>query len=154
MEKVVASLGDLRGTAERNALGRHLIAEIWTEHPHLLDDLEYLKNAVETACRAGNLTVVDVLAHKFAPHGATLIALLMESHISIHTWPEHGYAAVDVFACAGDPERALDVLAEQLRAHRMETMDMDRGLLPEGETPICRFEPQREAPVIPKSVAI
>lgn len=151
MEKVVASLGDLRGTAERNALGRHLIAEIWTEHPHLLDNLEHLKDAVETACRAGNLTVVDVLAHKFAPHGATLIALLMESHLSIHTWPEHGYAAVDVFACAGDPKRALEVLAQQLGAHRVETVDLDRGLLPEGETPVCRFEPHSE---VPTSLAI
>lgn len=142
MEKVVASLGDLRGTAERNALGRHLIAEIWTEHPHLLDDLEHLKDAVATACQAGNLTVVDILAHKFAPYGATLIALLMESHLSIHTWPEHGYAAVDVFACAGDPEHALEVLAQQLRAHRMETVDLDRGVLPEGETPVCRLEPR------------
>ncbi len=142
MEKVVASLGDLRGTAERHALGRHLIAEFWTEHPHLLDDLTYLRDAVEEACRAGNLTVIDVLAHKFAPHGATLVALLMESHISIHTWPEHGYAAVDVFACAGDPERALAVLAERLRAYRVETTSLDRGLLPAGEVPVCRLEPR------------
>ena len=142
MEKVVASLGELRGTAERNALGRHLIAEFWTEHPHLLDDLAYLKDAVEDACRAGNLTVVDVMAHKFAPHGATLVALLMESHLSIHTWPEHGYAAVDIFACAGDPKRALEVLAERLRTYHVETTDMERGLLPEGEVPVCRFEPR------------
>ncbi len=141
MEKFVASLGDLRGTAERHALGRHLIAEIWTDHPHLLDDLDYLTQAVHEACQAGDLAVVDVLSHKFAPHGATLVALLMESHISIHTWPEHGYAAVDVFVCDGDPERALTVLAERLQARRMDTVDLDRGLLPVGTALTCRLRP-------------
>lgn len=145
MEKFVASLGDLRGTAERNALGRHLIAEIWTDYPHLLDDLEYLTQAVRDACDAGDLTVVDVMSHKFAPHGATLVALLMESHISIHTWPEHGYAAVDVFACDGDPARAMEVLAERLRARRMDTVDLDRGLLPMDIAPTCRLRPAAES---------
>ncbi len=132
MEKMLTSLGELRGTAEHIALGRHLIAEIWSGDPSLLDDPAYLRESVLAACRAGDLTVLDVLVHEFSPHGVTLVALLAESHISIHTWPEHGYAAVDVFACDGDPHAALDVLAQRLKVAHMETFEMDRGVLWKG----------------------
>ncbi len=133
MEKMITSLGELQGTAEHIALGRHLIAEVWSGDPQVLDDPDYLRQSIMDACKAGELTVLDVLVHEFSPHGVTLVALLAESHISIHTWPEHGYAAVDVFACDGDPHKALDVLAERLKAVHMETYDMERGVLWEGK---------------------
>lgn len=133
MEKMLTSLGELRGTAEHIALGRHLIAEIWSGDPRVLDDPAYLRDSVLEACKAGDLTVLDVLVHEFSPHGVTLVALLAESHISIHTWPEHGYAAVDVFACDGDPHTALDVLARRLKVAHMETYDLERGLLWKGQ---------------------
>jgi len=129
MERLLTSLGELQGTAEHVALGRHLIAEVWSGNPQLLDDPTYLRESVLAACEAGNLTVLDVLVHEFSPHGVTLVALLAESHLSIHTWPEHGYAAVDVFACDGDPEKALDVLTERLHAVHVEVAHMDRGIL-------------------------
>lgn len=129
MERMLASLGELQGTAEHVALGRHLIAEVWSGDPQLLDDPLYLRESVEAACEAGNLTVLDILIHEFSPHGVTLIALLAESHLSIHTWPEHGYAAVDVFACDGDPDKALDVLTERLHAVQVDVSHMERGVL-------------------------
>ncbi len=133
MEKMMTSLGELQGTAEHIALGRHLIAEVWSGDPQVLDDPDYLRQSIMDACEAGELTVLDVLVHEFSPHGVTLVALLAESHISIHTWPEHGYAAVDVFACDGDPHKALEVLAERLKAVHMDTYDMERGVLWEGK---------------------
>ncbi len=133
MEKMMTSLGELQGTAEHIALGRHLIAEVWSGDPQVLDDPDYLRQSIMDACKAGELTVLDVLVHEFSPHGVTLVALLAESHISIHTWPEHGYAAVDVFACDGDPHKALEVLADRLKAVHMETYDMERGVLWEGK---------------------
>ncbi len=129
MEKMLTSLGELQGAAEHIALGRHLIAEVWSGDPHLLDDPTYLRESVIEACEAGDLTVLDVLVHEFSPHGVTLVALLAESHLSIHTWPEHGYAAVDVFACDGDPDKALRVLAKRLKAVHLETMAVERGVL-------------------------
>ncbi len=132
MEKMMASLGELQGTAEHIALGRHLIAEVWSGDPRVLDDPTYLRESVIEACNAGNLTVLDVLVHEFSPHGVTLVALLAESHLSIHTWPEHGYAAVDVFACDGDPQKALDVLAERLKVAHIETYEVERGVLWKG----------------------
>ncbi len=132
MEKMLTSLGELRGTAEHIALGRHLIAEIWSGDPSLLNDPGYLRESVLEACKAGDLTVLDVLVHEFSPHGVTLVALLAESHISVHTWPEHGYAAVDVFACDGDPHTALDVLAQRLKVAHMETFEVQRGVLWKG----------------------
>lgn len=133
MEKTLTSLGELQGAAEHIALGRHLIAEVWSGEPHLLNDPIHLRKSVAEACEAGNLTVLDILVHEFSPHGVTLIALLAESHLSIHTWPEHGYAAVDIFACDGDPHTALDVLAEKLKAVHLDTMDVERGVLFTGE---------------------
>lgn len=133
MGKMMTSLGELQGTAEHIALGRHLIAEVWSGDPNLLNDPAYLRNSVMEAARAGDLTVLDVLVHEFSPHGVTLVALLAESHLSIHTWPEHGYAAVDVFSCDGDPEKALDVLVRRLGAAHVETYEVERGILWKGE---------------------
>ncbi len=132
MEKVMTSLEELRGTAEHVALGRHLIAEVWSGDPRVLNDPAYLRQSVVDACKAGDLTVLDILVHEFSPHGVTLVALLAESHLSIHTWPEHGYAAVDVFSCDGDPKKALDVLADRLKAAHMETIEVERGVLWKG----------------------
>ncbi len=128
MEKRLTSLGELQGTAEHIALGRHLIAEVWSGDSRVLDDPTYLRESVLIACEAGHLSVLDVLVHEFSPHGVTLVALLAESHLSVHTWPEHGYAAVDVFACSGNPEKALEVLAKQLKTAHMETTVMERGM--------------------------
>jgi len=131
---VTTSLGELQGTAEHVALGRHLIAEVWSGDPTLLNDPTYLRDSVVEAIRAGGLTLIEILAHEFSPHGVTLVALLAESHLSIHTWPEHGYAAVDVFSCDGDPETTLDVLTKRLRAVHVETYSVERGVLWKGDS--------------------
>ncbi|MFM8543765.1 MAG: adenosylmethionine decarboxylase, partial [Vulcanococcus sp.] len=78
----------------------------------------FLRNAITSAAKRAGATLLNLITHRFDPQGVTGLALLAESHISIHTWPESGYAAVDVFTC-GDhtmPERACIVLSEELDA--------------------------------------
>ncbi len=129
MEKVHAFLGERWGTAERIVLGKHLIVEAWTHDPQVLDDPAYVQESLLAAARRGNFSVVGVDVHEFSPHGVTGVVLLAESHMSIHTWPEYCYAALDIFTCGGDPWAALEELKERLHAERVDVRELDRGSL-------------------------
>ncbi len=95
--------------------GRHALAEFSGVEPALLDDEHRLRALLGDAVTAAGATVLDVMSHRFAPHGVTVLALLAESHASIHTYPEHGRAFVDVFTCgSADPDMALNALATGL----------------------------------------
>ena len=101
-------------------VGKHCILELYNCDPAKLDDEAFLRTAITTAAKRAGATLLNLITHRFEPQGVTGLALLAESHISIHTWPESGYAAVDVFTC-GDhtmPERACAVLSEELHAAR------------------------------------
>ena len=101
-------------------VGKHCILELYNCDPAKLDDEAFLRTAITTAAKRAGATLLNLMTHRFEPQGVTGLALLAESHISIHTWPESGYAAVDVFTC-GDhtmPERACAVLSEELNAAR------------------------------------
>ena len=89
-------------------LGRHALGNGAGIPPVLLDDAQTLEDALTYACTDSGATVLNVARHRFEPQGVTVLILLAESHASIHTWPEHGACAVDVFTC-GDvsPERIL-----------------------------------------------
>ena len=65
----------------------------------LLNDEAHIRNVLANAATLSESTLIDISSHKFAPHGVTAVALLAESHISIHTWPENGIAVCDVFTC-------------------------------------------------------
>jgi S-adenosylmethionine decarboxylase len=89
------------------AVGKHCILELYDCDRSKLDDEAFLRDTITTAARRAGATLLNLITHRFEPQGVTGLALLAESHISIHTWPESGYAAVDVFTC-GDhtmPER-------------------------------------------------
>ena len=111
------------------SLGRHIIAEVFTNDAGLLNDENYLKKAMIAAANSAKMTILDVGMHKFSPQGVTGYLLLAESHISIHTWPEYGYAAMDIFTCGGNPEEALREMEKHLKAHRIEVQQLDRGAL-------------------------
>jgi S-adenosylmethionine decarboxylase len=98
------------------AVGKHCILELYDCDRSKLDDEAFLRDTITTAARRAGATLLNLITHRFEPQGVTGLALLAESHISIHTWPESGYAAVDVFTC-GDhtmPEKACLTLAEEL----------------------------------------
>ncbi len=99
-------------------VGKHCILELYDCDSRKLDDEAFLRDAITTAAKRAGATLLNLITHRFEPQGVTGLALLAESHISIHTWPESGYAAVDVFTC-GDhtmPERACQVLGDELGA--------------------------------------
>jgi S-adenosylmethionine decarboxylase proenzyme len=96
---------------------------------HALDDLKRIEQLMNQAARAAGATVVASVFQPFEPHGVSGVVVIEESHLSIHTWPEHGYAAVDFYTCGhADPEIANEVLAAGLGATRAEVMFVDRGL--------------------------
>jgi spermidine synthase len=111
--------------------GRHVLAELDGVEPRLLDDPEFLCQALRSAVSEAGATVIDVLAHRFEPHGVTVLALLAESHASVHAYPEIGAAFADVFTCGerADPELAVRLLARALGtdSFRMTTAHRGRG---------------------------
>jgi S-adenosylmethionine decarboxylase len=104
--------------ATTETVGKHCILELYNCDSAKLDDEAFLRDTITSAAKRAGATLLHLITHRFDPQGVTGLALLAESHISIHTWPESGYAAVDVFTC-GDhtmPERACHVLISELQA--------------------------------------
>ncbi len=95
----------------------------------LLDDVEHVKTILVDAANEAGATIVGEIFHEFSPVGVTGVVAIAESHISIHTWPEHGYAAVDVFSCSESfrPHRAVDLIVERLGAESHSTQVIERG---------------------------
>jgi S-adenosylmethionine decarboxylase len=113
------------------ALGSHILAEFSDCDPALLSDLEHVTRAMLAAAAASGATVVTQSFHHFSPLGVSGVVIISESHLAIHTWPEHRFAAVDFFTCVNRvlPERALDSLRLALGAQQMETVRLERGPL-------------------------
>ena len=110
---------------------RHLLCEYHGCDADLLDDRATIEPLLKAAARAAGATVVGALFHDFAPQGVSGVVVVEESHLSIHTWPEYGYAAVDFFTCGEcEPDKAHDLLSDGLGASRAELMIVDRGLRP------------------------
>ncbi len=112
-------------------LGLHILADIYGVDPARIDRVEDIKDLLETAVKVADLTKISSHYYQFQPHGATGIILLAESHISIHTWPEHGIATVDVYTC-GDPSkayRAMDYIISTLEPTRVDKQIHERGLM-------------------------
>ena len=109
-------------------LGTHLVVDAWHCPADLLNDPERIRRAILDAISAGGATLIDFCVHQFSPHGVTATATLAESHIAIHTWPEYGYFAADVFFCgAGNPQKAVQYLELALQAKQVKIREFDRG---------------------------
>jgi len=124
--------------ASMNTLGRHYIVEFWEADYDRLNDARGIEKALVKAVEKGNCTLVSVKTHEFSPHGVTGVAVLLESHISIHTWPEFGYAAIDIFMCGkGEPELALESLKKDIQPGKIKIEKIKRGI-PEVENDAMR----------------
>ncbi|HTK64442.1 MAG TPA: adenosylmethionine decarboxylase [Pseudonocardia sp.] len=112
--------------------GRHVLAELTGVDPALLDDEATIREVLVGALTEAGASVLQTAGHRFDPRGLTVLAMLSESHASVHTWPEHGSAFVDVFTCgeAADPERAVQLLATRLGATSVHRRTVDRGESP------------------------
>jgi S-adenosylmethionine decarboxylase len=114
-----------------HALGTHLLIDLKDCNPEILDDLGEVRDAMVSAAKEANATIVDVSFHEFNPIGISGMVIIAESHLSIHTWPEYGYAAVDIFTC-GEQIKPLDAaryLIERLQCKNPSMVDMKRGML-------------------------
>lgn len=117
---------------QRNGLefaGTHLIFDFWGASK--LDSLALMESALRESVRACGATLLHIHLHHFTPNGGISgVAVLAESHISVHTWPERGYAAFDVFMCGdAQPERAIPVLQEAFHPTRLNVTEHLRGLV-------------------------
>lgn len=118
---------------ERNGVlfaGTHLLIEMWGARH--LDDPEYIETALCDAALAAGATILHTHTHRFSPYGGVSgVVVLAESHISIHTWPERGYVALDVFMCGEcDPYKAIPVLRKAFEPENIQLAEHKRGLVP------------------------
>jgi S-adenosylmethionine decarboxylase len=115
-------------TEDNNHIGRHLVSDMW-HCKKLVDNVELLEKIMLNACHVANATILGVSSHKFEPQGVTVMVLLAESHISLHSWPEYNYVAIDVFTCGQnmDPKAAIDYLENRLKPSKIETRKIIRG---------------------------
>jgi S-adenosylmethionine decarboxylase len=113
------------------ALGRHLLLELFDCDAEAINSLEVVKMSMVEAARRAQATIVDALFHEFNPFGISGVVVIAESHLAIHTWPEYRYAAVDVFSCGHvlQPQVAADYLVEQFGAARASVVELQRGIL-------------------------
>lgn len=112
----------------RDTRGIHLLIEYHGCDPQILNDVARIETLMLDAARAAGTTVVTSTFHPFAPHGVSGVVVVKESHLSIHTWPEHGYAAVDMYTCGACPlEPAQALLRDGLSARRTEQLTVHRG---------------------------
>lgn len=110
-------------------LGIHLLADFCGCDPTVLDDEFGIRQAMEEAARVAGATLLSSRFHRFSPCGVTGVLTLRESHLAIHTWPEHRFAAADLFTCGAgvDPWKAHAVLKKALGAQTDETREIRRG---------------------------
>lgn len=113
-------------------MGRQVLAELSFCDQEAINDQELLERLLEEAARQSGATLLSVHVHRFQPQGLSGVAILAESHLAIHTWPELGYAAVDAFTCGDhvDPKAAVARLEEGFRAKSATTMEVNRGMHP------------------------
>jgi len=121
--------------------GKHLLFDCWNASN--LDNLELIENTLRDAIKATGATLLHIHLHHFTPNGGVSgVAVLAESHISIHTWPEREYAALDVFMCGGTkPELALPIFKKAFETNNIDVSEHMRGRLLTDMTPSSKASP-------------
>lgn len=114
-------------------LGRHVVAEVYGCRFGILNDVEAVQNIMVNAALEAGAEVREFVFHKFSPQGVSGVVVISESHLAIHTWPELGYAAVDVFTCGDkvNPWDACNYVAEKFGADYVDASELKRGQMTE-----------------------
>ena len=114
-----------------NALGKHLLLELKDCDKEVLNDISFIRSTLLAAANECGATILGESFHQFSPQGVSGIVIIAESHLFIHTWPEYGYAAADIFTCGNSvhPERAVEVLMRKLGSKTYSMVEMRRGIL-------------------------
>jgi len=115
-----------------NTLSTHLLIELNDCSSELLDDLNGIRTALIETTKIMGVTIVGETFHRFSPYGVTGVLAIAESHICVHTWPEHNYAAVDIFTCGngGSAQKGAQYLISQFESKDPKIKVIERGLAP------------------------
>jgi S-adenosylmethionine decarboxylase len=113
-----------------SALGRHVLAEFYGCPDTILNDLAQIRQEMVTAALIAGAEVRETVFHQFSPQGVSGVVVISESHLAIHTWPEFGYAAVDIFTCGQtvDPWVSCNYLKQKFAAQNMTAREIKRGI--------------------------
>lgn len=114
-----------------HTLGTHLLLELKECSSKVLNDVKRIEEILVSAAKEAKGTIIETTFHRFSPYGISGVVVIAESHLSIHTWPEYGYAAADIFTC-GDtllPETAAFYLIEKLQSKNPTIVEMKRGMM-------------------------
>ncbi len=115
-----------------DTMGRHVIAELWNCNIDKLNNLKLIEKIMVNAALESGAEIREVAFHKFAPMGVSGVVIISESHLTIHSFPEHGYASIDVYTCGDtiDPTVAAKFITKQLEASKCESIEVARGMGP------------------------
>lgn len=114
-----------------HALGRQVLVELYNCKPEMLNDVTAIEKSMVGAAEEAGATVINSTFHHFSPFGVSGVVVIQESHLAIHTWPEYGYAAIDIFTCGQpvNPWMAYEYLQKSLQASHGSTLEIRRGQL-------------------------
>ncbi|HRO67221.1 MAG TPA: adenosylmethionine decarboxylase, partial [Pseudobdellovibrionaceae bacterium] len=114
-----------------NALGRHILVEFNGCDADIMNDVSVIEKEMVDAAKTAGATVINSSFHHFSPYGVSGVVVIQESHLAIHTWPEYGYAAVDLFTCGEsvDPWVSFEHLKKSFKASSFSALEMNRGSL-------------------------
>ena len=113
------------------SLGVHILVELYDCCKESINDLDYVEREIIKAVELSNATIVAPVFHKFSPHGVSGVVVIAESHFTIHTWPEFGYCALDIFTCGDqiDSQKSLKYLEKAFKSKNLSVVEMKRGIL-------------------------
>lgn len=113
-------------------LGRHLLVEFYGCNRKILNDPERIEKIVIDSAEFAGAKVIKTMVHHFSPFGVSGIAIIAESHVSIHTWPEYNFASIDIYTCGTviDPWKSYEYLVAKLKPRNVTAVEMKRGILP------------------------
>ena len=110
-------------------LGRHILVEFYNCDPEILKDPNFIEKQMKEAAICAKATIVESVFHHFNPWGVSGAVIVEESHLTIHTWPEYGFASADFFTCGDiDPWKSFEYLENVLKAEFSESVEIPRGL--------------------------
>lgn len=111
-------------------VGHHYIAEASGCNPEIIGRVETVEQILVRAAEVAGVTVWSISFHRFNPYGVSGVVVISESHLSVHTWPEFGYVALDIFTCGSDakPEAAVEYALKEFGANSMHITEVTRGL--------------------------
>jgi len=113
------------------ALGYHILLEFFDCDSKALNDMKGVEKTLTEAAKKAKANIVNVIVHKFNPFGVSGVVVISESHFSIHTWPEYGYAAIDIFSCGKKikHEKAVEYISSQFIPQKITSVELKRGVL-------------------------